>query len=226
MARFSLLGTTVVALMMVGLHRSDAALIYYTSGLPSTASAGSTLNFGNIQTPLNGSYTFGSNSGISFGISPDPNGLVSIDNNSIQWASDAGIPGSFFLVGGNIQKFSSGASIGHTTPVLWLNNPGFAENGYPAGHWNAGGHGYAGLRLDAGGGNYHYGWVELNYNAAADSVTVSRFAFESVVNAAAVTSAAAPEPAQVASSLLLLSGVAGYVFVKRRHKKLPLSKAA
>ena len=56
----------------------------------------------------------------------------------------------------------------------------------------------------------------MNYNAAADTVTVSRFAFQDVANIAAPTSTPIPEPSQVAASLLLLGGIGGYVFLKRR----------
>lgn len=216
MLRFSLASAVVAGLLIIMPSRSNAALIYYTAGLPSTVSAGSPLLFGNIAYPFNGSYSLGSSSGISFGITPIPNGLFSDDNNGIQWAAGPGIGGTALLNNGNILKFANGSSISAGSASNWtVFDPGFAEDGQ-AGNWNAGGSGFAGLRYNAGSGNYFYGWVEMNYNAAADTVTVSRFAFQDVANIAAPTSTPIPEPSQVAASLLLLGGIGGYVFLKRR----------
>jgi len=214
MLRFSLASAVVAGLLIIMPSRSNAALIYYTAGLPSTVSSGSSLFFGNIAYPFDGSYSLGSSSGISFGITPIPNGLFSDDNNGIEWAAGPGIGGAALLNNGNILKFANGSSISAGSASNWTaSDPGFAQDGQ-AGNWNAGGSGFAGLRYNAGSGNYFYGWVEMNYNAAADAVTVSRFAFQDVANTAAPTSI--PEPAQVAASLLLLGGIGGYVFLKRR----------
>jgi len=66
----------------------------------------------------------------------------------------------------------------------------------------------------------------MNYNAAADMVTVSRFAFQDVANIAAPTSTPIPEPGQVAASLLLLGGIGGYVAWKRRRNNRPSVQTA
>ena len=85
--------------------------------------------------------------------------------------------------------------------------------------WTNGVDTYFGLRLDAGGGNYNYGWMNVNVIQNTSS-TINSFAFEDQVNTAilagATSSAAVPEPGQVAASLLLLTGVAGYFAYRRR----------
>jgi len=196
--RFSLASAVVAGLLIIMPSRSNAALIYYTAGLPSTVSAGSPLLFGNIAYPFNG----------------------------IQWAAGPGIGGTALLNNGNILKFANGSSISAGSASNWtVFDPGFAQDG-EAGNWNAGGSGFAGLRYNAGSGNYFYGWVEMNYNAAADTVTVSRFAFQDVANISAPTSTPIPEPGQVAASLLLLGGIGGYVAWKRRRNNRPSVQTA
>jgi hypothetical protein len=211
----------LTVLFSFSVPRADAALIYYTSSLPSSVFAGASLKFGQITYPLNGSYTFGSSTGTRFGIQPEADGMRAVNAvNGLEWAADAGIVGSSYLGTGNIIKFGSFNSISAGSSSNWTSassGVGFAEDGR-AGNWNAGGRGVAGIRYFTGSG-YHYGWVELIYNAAADSVTVDRFAFESVINAAAITPNVAPEPGQVASSFLLLAGITGYVVLKRRQKR-------
>ena len=94
----------------------------------------------------------------------------------------------------------------------------YAELGSTPG-WTSGINTYIGLRIDAGGGNYNYGWANLTAFMNT-SFTVTGFAFEDQVNTAilagATGSAAVPEPGQVAASLLLLTGVAGYFAYRRR----------
>jgi len=203
-------------LIFSGTLDSRAALVFYN--VNQSGGVGTPIRMGSIQTPPNGNYTLGNIHGVSFGIQTAPGGLFSEFNNSIEWASGAAIGGSSFLGNGNIFKFGSGVSVNSGSSSNWTHHdPGFADSGQPGGNWNAGGLGYAGMRIVAGGGSYYYGWVELNYNAGTNSVTVNQFAFQDTLNTAALTGASAvPEPEQVAASLLLLIGVGGYAIVARR----------
>ncbi|MGA0901106.1 MAG: PEP-CTERM sorting domain-containing protein, partial [Luteolibacter sp.] len=82
--------------------------------------------------------------------------------------------------------------------------------------------GFAPLRIDAGGGNYNYGWVEVTvvsgntfsppYLGTVD-VTVTGFAFNSNVNEA-IEAGAIPEPSTVACLLL---GGSAFAFSRRRR---------
>jgi MYXO-CTERM domain-containing protein len=119
-----------------------------------------------------------------------------------------------------LSQLASGATIGAGT--TWLENA-YGYSGYTPNGWNGiNQSGYAGLRIDAGGGNYNYGWVALNWTESPYILTISGFAFENSYNTAILAgdqgggSAAVPEPGQVAASLLLLAGIAGYFAHRRR----------
>jgi MYXO-CTERM domain-containing protein len=117
---------------------------------------------------------------------------------------------------------ASSATINASTSSSWLDYS-YGGSFYTPTGWNGTNtSGYAGLRIDAGGGNYNYGWVALNWTESPDILTISGFAFENSYNTAILAgaqgggSAAVPEPGQVASSLLLLAGIAGYFAHRRR----------
>ena len=69
------------------------------------------------------------------------------------------------------------------------------------------------------------GWLKVTWSGATDTFQVYSAAYESVAGVAILAgdtggSAAVPEPAQVASSLLLLAlGSAGVAIQRRRAKK-------
>ncbi len=50
------------------------------------------------------------------------------------------------------------------------------------GNWQNATDKYLGLRIDIGGGNYHYGWVRLDVNNNASAYTVKSWAYESDIN--------------------------------------------
>jgi MYXO-CTERM domain-containing protein len=64
--------------------------------------------------------------------------------------------------------------------------------------------------------------MALNWTESPNILTISGFAFENSYNTAILAgaqgggSAAVPEPGQVAASLLLLAGIAGYFAHRRR----------
>jgi len=87
---------------------------------------------------------------------------------------------------------------------------------------------------DFGSGSYmgfqtaqgNYGWLEVTWAGATDTFQIYSGAYESVANVAILAgdtgggTSAAPEPGQVASSLLLLAlGSAGVAIQRRRAKK-------
>jgi hypothetical protein len=119
-----------------------------------------------------------------------------------------------------MSQLASGATIDAGT--TWLGEAVGGSGFTPTG-WNGiNQSGYAGLRIDAGGGNFNYGWVALNWTESPENLTISGFAFENSYNTAILAgaqsggSAAVPEPGQVAASLLLLAGIAGYFAHRRR----------
>ncbi len=86
---------------------------------------------------------------------------------------------------------------------------------------------YMGFRSNSSLGNFIYGYLEVTWVSATDTFTILGGAYESVPNVGITTpSAAVPEPGQVAASLLLLSGIGGYIFLKRRKAAKPAVAAA
>jgi hypothetical protein len=80
--------------------------------------------------------------------------------------------------------------------------------------------GYIGFRFSAGGGNYNYGWIQINPNITT-SYTIKDWAYQDAVdksiNAGQIVDdpAAVPEP----STLALLALGAGGLAIMRRRKK-------
>jgi hypothetical protein len=83
-----------------------------------------------------------------------------------------------------ISQLSSSDTINAGTSSTWLNYS-YGGSFYTPSGWNGTNQsGYAGLRIDAGGGNYNYGWVALNWTQSPDILTISGFAFENSYNTA------------------------------------------
>ena len=73
--------------------------------------------------------------------------------------------------------------------------------------------------------HHNYGYLKVTWASAAQTFTILGGAYESDYNfgiMAGATSAAVPEPGQVAASLLLLCGIGGYIFLKRRKLAKPV----
>ena len=96
----------------------------------------------------------------------------------------------------------------------WLNGVGYLENG-GTGYWQGfSGDAYLGLRLNAGGSNYRYGWARVNYNDPANTLTLKDFAIEQNINTTILAGAGAvPEPSR---ALLLALGLGGAALRRRR----------
>lgn len=89
--------------------------------------------------------------------------------------------------------------------------------------------GYWGVAFNQGDGNFNYGWVQVQVNDSG--MTFGEAAVNTTLNEAIVagdigSTAAVPEPSQVAASLLLAAGIAGFVIVKRRKEASELEALA
>ena len=120
-----------------------------------------------------------------------------------------------------IQKMAFGTSISDISPSIgsWVNNGEYMlYNG--SGPWVGGGNAYAPLRINAGEGNYNYGWVNINFtdnDGGTSSSIITGFAFEDQINTP-IEAGAVPEPSTYA--LLALAGLFGAaVWHHRRHQR-------
>jgi hypothetical protein len=78
---------------------------------------------------------------------------------------------------------------------------------------------FAGVKIDAGGGNFNYGWIRFSsgpgiFNSKPNTITLLDAAYENTPNQS-ITTGAIPEPSVVA--LLGLAG--GAVALRRRYQK-------
>jgi MYXO-CTERM domain-containing protein len=144
-----------------------------------------------------------------------------IKDNTFAIVPQAGAQAATYGSGGDLSQLTFGATI-NAGSFTWLDYS-YGGSFYTPSGWNGTNQsGYAGLRINAGGGNYNYGWVALNWTQSPDILTISGFAFENSYNTAILAgdqgggSAAVPEPGQLASSVLLLAGIAGYFAHRRR----------
>lgn len=113
-----------------------------------------------------------------------------------------------------VNKFAANSPIGAS---YWLSSVGYLENNN-SGYWQGNsGDAYLGLRLNAGGSNYRYGWARINYNDdPANSITLKDFAIEQNINIPILAGAGAgavPEPGR---AVLLALGLGGAALRRRR----------
>ena len=173
----------------------------------------------------------GINGGVSdgsFSVTPDfpiyENTLTIFNNYS---GTNTGLLGSFEIY------FAAGAS--PATPVKFALNDSIGSGSNYT--WDAEGlfKFYSDSSPDFGAGSYmgfqtgqgNYGWLEVTWNSTSQDFQILSGAYESTPNVAILAGAggpgpaAVPEPGQVAASLLLLVGIGGYVFIKRRKTAKP-----
>lgn len=123
------------------------------------------------------------------------------------------------------RQFTLGQSI--DSSALWtysaIENSEFKTTTYPMSP-DFGSNTYMGFRSGGGAAGYNYGYLEVTWARASETFTILGGAYESDYNVgitAGAISAAVPEPGQVAASLLLLTGIGGYIFLKRRKAAKP-----
>lgn len=202
---------------------AEAAIVYFDVS-PDEVLVGSTfgyVNFGSINLGA-GTYSKGSTSGDFFAIGMDFGGDLFSGHyfGTVQWGlSPTDYSGGTPFQPTRVQKVGYGTSISDISASIgsWVNyGPYMSYNG--SGPWAGGGNAYAPLRINAGGGDYHYGWVNINFTDNGDGTstsTITGFAFEDVVNTAILagdtgasgSGSAVPEPSSVA--LLALGGLFG-----------------
>ncbi|MBF0197921.1 MAG: PEP-CTERM sorting domain-containing protein [Planctomycetes bacterium] len=82
------------------------------------------------------------------------------------------------------------------------------------GDWDGGGVGYIGFRMDAGRGNYNYGYLHLSHDDANNVTKLLDFGYETSVNTS-IVAGLTPVPEPAAISLMFLGLTMG--FLKRRR---------
>lgn len=205
---------------------TDAAVVYFDVNPDQTFGITGTLNFGSINLGT-GTYTLNGTSGTTFGLyfsgyqgalfgELEPLG-------NVQW----GFNGSY------VERLALNENISVDSAPSWGALPNaylFGGYGGYDGNWSFDPFetqsGFAPLRIDAGGGNYNYGWVEVTvvsgntysppYLGTVD-VTVTGFAFESEVDTP-IEAGAIPEPSTYA--LLALAGLFGAAVWHHRRQKV------
>jgi hypothetical protein len=194
--------TLGTAAALTATSHSEAAIVFFDVIPDRLLDIGDLADFGSINL---GTATYDSSTTApSFTLS-NSGGFLEGSGLSIDLAAVSG----FYL-----QSFVYGYSI---SSLLDWGSPTFT------GYVNDGDTRYLGLRMAVGGGNYNYGWASITggLNGSSQSTfTINSFAFEGLINTTILAgdtgSAAVPEPGQVAASLLLLAGIAGYFALRRR----------
>ena len=90
-----------------------------------------------------------------------------------------------------------------------------------SGPWqNSFGDAYLGLRIDAGGGDFRYGWARVSYSDAANSMTLKDFAIEQQLNTGILAgdTVGAPAPVPEPGRMMLLALGIGGAALRRRRK--------
>jgi hypothetical protein len=196
-----------VAASVAASSEADAAVVFFDVDPSQTIGAGQNIYFGDINLAA-GIYNLNDTDSPSFGLSFSGLGTSLYNGSgggSIEWG----------LAGSRVAKLSYGATIDSTAITSWDSGYDYLTSG-GTGPWTGGANAYAALRIDAGGGNFNYGWVSINYDTAGPTATISGFAFENQVNTP-ITAGAVPEPSTYA--LLALAGLFGAAVWHHRRQQ-------
>lgn len=198
------------AMGMFGLSsHADAGVVFFDVN-PDLPLESAVAHFGNINLDA-GTYTIGSTSGNSFSFDTTDARVDTFSSSNIFALGDFGTY-SVSLYRGNIISGS-------------LEDPAINGRGFFAtmthvtqGDDEATGPTFLPLRLDAGSGNYNYGWVQVF--GFGSNITITGFAFERDLNTPILagdtgSSAAIPEP----GSLAVISGLFGLLVATNRRAR-------
>jgi hypothetical protein len=228
--------SSLVAASAVG--TTEAAIVYFDINPDQTLNgiSSSYVTFGNINLST-GTYSLASGGNyFSIGLSFEGNLFSGIYGGTVQWGlSSTDYSGSTPFQPTRVQKLPFGTSISDISPSIgsWVDyGPFMLYNG--TGPWVGGGNAYAPLRINAGGGDYNYGWVNINFTdngIGASSSIITGFAFEDQINTAIFAGdqgggpAAVPEPGTMAVGAGLFALAVGVHLRRRREKKAAASDA-
>jgi hypothetical protein len=223
-ARLGAYFATGVAASTGATSEADAAIVFFDVSPDKTINAGQQMRFGDINLGT-GSYTFGSTTAPEFSLYFTGPGTSLYNGSSgagyIDWGLD---------VSGDVLKLSYSAAINPTAITNWSGSYNYLTQG-GSGPWTGGANAYAALRIDAGGGNYNYGWVSINYDTTGPTATISGFAFEDQIDTAILAGdtgggpAPVPEPGTMAVGAGLFALAVGAHLRRRREKKAAASEA-
>jgi hypothetical protein len=157
-------------------------------------------------------YSRGSNTGSLFRFTPNPSSFYMSSGGGISLLVDNGLYGTYAASVSRASQIS-GALVGGSF--------GFAvgSDGSRTAQNEASGATFIPLRLDVGGGNFNYGWVQIF--SGVGTYTVTGFAFEKNVNTPILAgdtggpAAAVPEP----GSLAVVSGLFGMLVAANRRAR-------
>lgn len=211
---------------------AEASIVYFDVDPDQTINLDGAVAFASIDLQ-NGTYDLNGSSGTTFGLAFDgaSGGLFGYLNptGTVQWG----------FVGSNVERLTGTEVISGSSPWSWGSAPSAVLlGGYVGadGEWgfsgpNESNTGFAALRIDAGGGNFYYGWAEITaevgnsfsppYLGTAD-ITVTGFAFNTIVNEG-IEAGAVPEPSSVACLLL---GGSAFALSRRRRREEGSASAA
>jgi hypothetical protein len=227
--------SSLVAASAVG--TTEAAIVYFDVN-PDQTLIGNDLpyvTFGNIDLST-GIYSL-ANGGNFFSIFIASNGNLSSGAyaGTVQWGlSSTDYSGSTPFQPTRVQKLAFGTSISDISPSIgsWVDFGSYMLYS-GTGPWVGGGNAYAPLRINAGGGDYNYGWVNINFTdngGGTSSSIITGFAFEDQINTAILAGdqggpAAVPEPGTMAVGAGLFALAVGVHLRRRREKKAAASDA-
>lgn len=207
--KFMVATPVAAAATMGGASTASAAIVYFDI-VDQQVTTNQTVSFGSINLGA-GTYDFTSTGPtFSIGFSGDAEKPRLSAGTNMQASRDSTV------IGLGLTLFSEGASISSASSN-WNSGAAYIDSNFsPSTTWPNVSAGYAGLRLGAGP-SFSYGWAELVYNDAANTLTITAFAFESELDTAIEAGAGAiPEPA--ASALLLAAGAGGIAAYRRRKR--------
>lgn len=188
--------------------QADAGVVYFdvNPDLPLDSAVG---QFGNINLDT-GTYTLGSTSGNSFSFDTSNGRSDTFSSSNIFAFGDFGTYSVSLYRGDSISGSLEDPSMGRGF-FATMTHVTFGDD-------EASGPTFLPLRLDAGGGNYNYGWVQgFGFGS---NITITGFAFERDFNTPILAGdtgspAAVPEP----GSLAVISGLFGLVVAANRRAR-------